>query len=500
MSAVLEPAAPAAELAGPAAPAGPAAAARADLFGRGAVYALVSALPLVTAALVSPLLAHLLGPAGLGLMASALAVHQVLVVLSTAGLEQSLVVQRAEDGHDAGARRLVGVGLVLSTATAVLSGLTGPLWAPALGFGGFTPLVLATVLWTAPAAATALVLALLTAQDRLVAFTAASATASVGSQVLGLAAVLLVERSAQAYAWGVVAGQVLAVGVGLVAVRPDLRGVADHRLVRRSVALGLPLMLSGLSVFVLNAGDRLVVQRLLGSAEAGRYQVAYTVGFLSVTLAVLLGQAWAARIADVRDERRRWALISASRDHLLLLFAPVVLGVVLGAPLALRVLAPPSFAPEGLLLVVALVVLSGLPVVTSLATTRALITVRRSRPLAVAAALAAVVNTVLNVVLVPHWGLAGAAASTVVAFWVQAVVQRALLPRAVRLPATPARTWLLVGSATAVALATVALPQDPAWVAARTAAALACLPWLWVALRRAQRAPEPAEDLDDDAQ
>lgn len=484
MSAVVEPASPPAPGTG-AAPAAPSQ--RPDLFGRGAVYALVAALPLVSAAVVSPLLAHLLGPAGLGLMASALAVHQVLAVLSTAGLDQTLVVQRAEDGHDRGARRLVGAGLVLSATTAVLSGLTAPLWAPALGFGSATSLVLATVLWTAPTAATSLVLALLNAQDRLRAFTAASVTSTLGSQAAGLAAVLLVERSAQSYAWGVVVGQAVALVVGLVAVRPDLRGVADHRLVRSAVVMGLPLMLSGLSGFVLNAGDRLVVQRLLGSAEVGRYQVAYTVGYLAVTLAVLLDQAWAARIAGVRDERRRWALIAASRDHLLRFFAPVVLGVVLGAPLALRVLAPSSFEPEGLLLVVALVVLSGLPVIVSLATTRALITVRRSRPLAVAAVLAAVVNTAVNLAVVSRWGLAGAAAATVVAFSVQALVQRVLLPRRVALPRTPLSTWLLVAACTAAALATTALPQDPAWVVARTAAALACLPWLWVALRRAQR-------------
>ncbi|MGQ7294845.1 lipopolysaccharide biosynthesis protein [Quadrisphaera sp. KR29] len=479
------------QAAGPAAPpaqGGPQEVADPALFGRGALYAGVSALPLVTAALVSPALAHLLGPTGLGLMASALALHQVLAVLSTAGLDQVLVVQRAEDGHDRGARRLLGLGLVLAGASALVSGLTAPLWAPALGFGGLTPLVLATVLWTAPAAATALVLALLNAQDRLAAFAAASTTASVGSQVLGLGAVLLVQRSVEAYAWGVVAGQVLALAVGLACVRPAFRGALQAQLVRRSVAMGLPLMASGVSVFVLNAGDRLVVQRLLGPAEAGRYQVAYTVGFLAVTLVVMLGQAWAARIADVRDTRQRWALVSASRDGLLRMFAPTVLGVVLAAPLALRVLAPSSFRPEGLLLVVALVVLSGLPVIAGVATGRALITVRRSRPLAVAAASAALVNTGLNLAVVPVWGLAGAAAATAAAFAVQALVQRLLLPPEVVLPPTPVGTWALALVASAAALASVGLPQDALWIAVRTAASLVCLAWLWRAVTTARRA------------
>lgn len=457
------------------------------LFGRGLLYALVGALPLVTATVVSPVLAYQLGPAGLGLMASAIALHQVLVVLSTVGLEQSLVVQRAEDGHDRGARALVAVGLALAAGSALVSWLTSPLWAPALGFTGSSGLVLATVLWTAPAAAVALVLALLNAQDRLRTFTVVSATASVGSQVVGLGLVLLVQRSAEAYAWGMVAGQVLSVVVGLAAVRPDLRGVADRPLVRRAVGLGVPLMLSALSVFVLNAGDRLVVQRLLGPAEAGRYQVAYTVGFIAVTLVVLTSQAWAARIADVRDEAARWALVAGSRDELYRLFAPAVLGVALAAPLALRVLAPASFRPEGLLVVVLLVVLSGLPVIASLATSRALITVRASRPLALASAAAAVVNTGLNLLLVPVWGLSGAAGSTVVAFAVQALVQRRLLPAAVDLPPTPRGTWLLVVGAAAVAASTVLLPQDALWIGIRTAAGLACLPWFLRALGRARR-------------
>ena len=66
---------------------------------------------------------------------------------------------------------------------------------------------------------------------------------------------------------------------------------------------------------------------------------------------------------------------------------------------------------SGLLVVVLLVSLSGVPNIAGLASTRALIVQRRTRPIAVAAGVGAGANLGLNLLLVPVWGLEGAAAA-----------------------------------------------------------------------------------------
>jgi O-antigen/teichoic acid export membrane protein len=252
-------------------------------------------------------------------------------------------------------------------------------------------------------------------------------------------------------------------------------------------------MVGALAIYVLNAGDRLVIQRLLGPAEAGRYQIAYTVGNVAVLLLSMTSGAWAPQITAVRDEVRRWALLGLARDGLLRLLGPVLVGVTLAAPLLLRVAAPASFRPQELLGVVFLVALAAFPVAVGSATGRALVTLGRGKALAASAIVAAVVNLGLNLVLVPVWGLAGAAVATTASFTVQAVLHRLALPRRIDWPSTAGSLRWAAVAAVAVSALTLALPQTTAWNVARFAVAVACLPWLLHALRaaRAGGSPEP---------
>jgi O-antigen/teichoic acid export membrane protein len=439
------------------------------------------------AVIVSPILAYVMGPPEFGRLASAIALHQVLIVVAIFGLDQAVVLQRVEAGTAATARGLIAVGIAISAVFTVAVGLTGTLWAPALGFGGFSSLVLATILWTAPGAAVQIMLALLLTEDRLRPFAMVSALSAVGGQVFGIGLLFGVSRTADTYAWGGVISQFAAMAIGLIATRPALRGLIDWAVTWRAIKLGLPLAMTGIAGFVLNAGDRIVIQRDLGAEQVGRYQVAYTLGYVVVLLLVFTGQSWIPRFAAVRDEGERWALIARSRDELYRLLVPMILGLTLAAPLALRIVAPASFRPDGLLLVVFLVAVSAVPVAASGATGRALIAARRPRPLALAAVVAALANVALNIVAVPVFGIEGSAAATVVAFAIQAVIQRSALPRSPQWPGIQARTWMPVALACLISGCTVALPQTPLWNALRLAVAVACLPWFLRTLLRARR-------------
>jgi O-antigen/teichoic acid export membrane protein len=287
---------------------------------------------------------------------------------------------------------------------------------------------------------------------------------------------------------------VLAMAACLLLVVPAWFTRGDWSTIRSSFALGLPIALGALSMFVMNSGDRLVIQSLLGPAETGRYQIAYTIGFEAITVFAYTAKAWAARFAEVRDDARRWRLLGQSRDHLYELLAPTLLAVNLGAPLALRILAPESFRPEGLLVVVLLVSLSGVPNIAGLASTRALIVQRRTRPIAVAAGVGAGANLGLNLLLVPVWGLEGAAAATAVAFTIEAVILRAAFRPYRAWPRTPPRVVALLVGTTAVSAVFAFVDQSPAWIAIRTVLAASCGGWLvltYLRGRRAHTAPEP---------
>ncbi|PRY67031.1 O-antigen/teichoic acid export membrane protein [Glaciihabitans tibetensis] len=462
------------------------------LFGRGLLYVVVWALQLIAGTVVSPILAYALGPAEFGALASAIALHQVLSVLALLGLDQAIVLQRAEDPSGRTARGLLSVGIALSFAVTLVLAATGGLWATALGFEGFTPLVLAVILWTAPGAVVQAILALLVAEDRLRAFTFVSALSAVGGQLVGLFLLFFVHGDATTYAWGGVVSQFLAMFIGIAICRPLLRGLFDWKVASRAIKLGAPLAIGGLGYFVLNAGDRIVIQSLLGPAEVGRYQVAYVVGYTVVLLLSFTSSAWLPRFAAVRDEAERWLLSAQSRDELYRLLIPVVFAVTLAAPVALRLVAPPSFDQETLLPVVFLVALSAYPVAASGATARLLITLRRGKPVAAITLTAAVVNIGLNIVLVPVMGIAGAAAATVLSFLLVALLQRFALPRTPAWVGTPTPLLASIGASILLAAASLLLPQTDAWNISKFVIAAACLPWFFVVLRRARRGPTPS--------
>jgi O-antigen/teichoic acid export membrane protein len=263
-------------------------------------------------------------------------------------------------------------------------------------------------------------------------------------------------------------------------------------------------MLSGLSIFVLNVSDRLVTQRLLGSVEVGRFQVAYTLGYVLVLILSFTNRAWIPRLAQIEDDADRWTLVRESRDGIFRLLMPAILGITLAGPVLLRVVAPPSFRPESLLIVVYLVAMAAFPVTAVGASARMLITLRMGRPLAWSAGGGVVVKMAMNLALVPLIGIAGAALATLVAVTAQAVIQNRSLPRRLG-PERPA--WRLVGLCilvSAAAAATVFLPQTLGWNIARFALGLLCLPWFFTRLtelrRSGNRPPAPVSEparIDD---
>lgn len=454
-----------------------------DLFGRGMLYVLIWSMQTVVSTVVSPILAHVLGPADFGALASVIALYQLLIIVAVFGLDQALQVERAATDEALTTRGLLASGIVLAALVAALAALTSPLWIRPLGFPD-PVLVQVALLWTAPGGAVLMILALLQSEDRLKAFAAVSVLATVGGQLLGLAGMVVFDGNAVVYAAGGVFSQFLALGVGLVLTRPRLRGAANWPVLRRAFRLGLPLMLTGLSIFVINVSDRLVTQRLLGSVEVGRFQVAYTLGYVMVLVLSFTNRAWIPRLAKITDVADRWRVICESRDGIIWLLMPAVLGLTLAAPVALRIVAPSSFRPGGLLVVVFLVSLAAFPVAAIGASARMLITLRRGRPLAWSALGGVLVKVGANIVLVPMIGISGAAVATLIALSVQVFIQSRSLPAGFA-PERPGARLILTGLLVcAFAAGTVLLPQTLPWNLARFGAGLLCLPWLWISLSR----------------
>ena len=456
-----------------------------DLFGRGMLYVVIWSMQMIAAVVVSPVLAYTLPVAGFGSLSAAIALYQLLIVVTVLGLDQALEMQRVEDSDRTRARGLLAAGLAIDAVIVGCIALLAPFWAPALGFSSVT-LVLITLGWTAPGAGVLLVLSLLQAEDRFARFATVSLISTVGSQVVGIGLLFAWERTPEVYALGGVVGQVTALTLGLAWTRPRLAGLWDRETLLRGLRLGLPLALTGLSSFLLTAGDRFIIQRMLGQEQVARYQVAFTVGNVVTLMLTFTNRAWLPRLKSIADDVARWRVIAASRDGVFSLVAWAVLGITVAAPALLRVFAPSAYEQEHLVSVVALIGLAAFPVAAAAASSQMLVTIRWSVPIAWASATAVAVKIVATFALIIPLGLDGAALATFLALLAQAVVLRIAVSRR-HAPVRPAwRVVVLIVVAVAGCVVSVAAPQDLAWNIGRFAFACCCLVPFFLGLRKLQ--------------
>ena len=469
-----------------------------DLFGRGMLYVVIWSMQVVVATVVSPVLTYTLPVAEFGSLSAAIALYQLLIVLTVLGLDQALEMQRVEDRDPARARGLLTAGLAIDVVIVGVIALLSPLWAPALGFSSYT-LVLITLGWTAPGAGVMLSLSLLQAEDRFAKFATVSLISTVGGLLIGLTLLFTWERTAEVYALGGIIGQVTALILGLAWTRPKLAGLLDRETLRRGLRLGIPLALTGLSTFLLTAADRFIIQRMLGEVQVARYQVAFTIGNVVTLMLTFTNRAWLPRLKNVANDAQRWRVIATSRDGVFSLVAWAVLGVTVAAPTLLQIFAPATYAQEELVSVVALIGLAAFPVAAAAASSQMLVTIRWSVPLAWASVVAVVVKIVATFALILPLGLNGIAAATFLGLLAQAVVLRLAVTRR----HSPIRVaWpVLVLAVVAVAgcVASILAPQEPAWKIGRFAFSCCCLLPFFLGLRRLQSNDEKSVPKADPA-
>jgi O-antigen/teichoic acid export membrane protein len=228
--------------------------------------------------------------------------------------------------------------------------------------------------------------------------------------------------------WGV-AGSLLATGIGYASVALCTLPVIFWRSrlkVRRDIAwslltFGSPQVLSYISVWVLQLSDRYLLSLLVSLAQVASYSVAYSLGSVLATLVIApFSLAWPATMFSVakrKDAPQIFQLIFRWFSMVLLF---VAFAISIGGSLLLDWLFPKSYhsAAPIIPVIAESIVFYGFYIVFMAGAS-----IRRKTWMpAVFTGLAAAANVALNLVLIPRYGSAGAAASTLIAYIVLALV------------------------------------------------------------------------------
>ncbi|MDQ1538201.1 MAG: hypothetical protein QOE58_2594, partial [Actinomycetota bacterium] len=335
------------------------AAASKGVLGRGSIYTLGTAAPILANAAVVPVVTRLLGKPEYGVVAVAIVVIQVAMMAGSLGMPSVITRQGilAASGV-AGARALLIRGSLMTVALVTAIILAAPLWSPLVQAPLRTAVLLALV-----ASAFFVVVensqALLRVLDRPGDFVALSLTATLGGPLLGLA--LLAQQTSierdlsgpEHYLSGLTAGYAAAAFVGLLLCLRGGRPRRDRGDTRAALRMGLPVIPHLVALYLANSAVVFLAGHLYDLATAGRIQVALLVAASPAVITSALNNSWAP-IVYRADPHERGAVLEHTARDIATLAALISGGVALLSPWLMRLALDDSYAPLDLVPAVAI--------------------------------------------------------------------------------------------------------------------------------------------------
>ena len=354
------------------------------MLGRGSLYTLGTAGPILAGAIVTPAITRAVDRSAYGVIASCIVVVQVVMVVAALGLP-SVITRHGllERSAVPGAKALLLRGAVTTLLVAAVVGLLSPVWSKPLLHIDWRPAVAIAVAASAALAVVESCLSLLRVLDRPLQFVLVSGVGTLGGPLIGLALVHTGTSSAGRYVFGLAVGYVLAAALGLVL---GLRGERPRREpndYRRALRLGLPVVPHQVSLFLAGAGLAVVANHAFGVVDGGRLSVALLVGSAAGVVTSALNNSWAPVVYGTAEADRGPVLERTARD-LAALTALAAGGVATLAPWLLRIAAPSTFDPDQLVPAVAITAAGSVLTVAYLANVHLVFASGHSTGLAVA--------------------------------------------------------------------------------------------------------------------
>jgi O-antigen/teichoic acid export membrane protein len=434
-----------------------------------AIYGVGGLVSRLLALLLLPLYTSYLRGAGFGKIETIVAFTTVLVIVLRLGIS-SAFFRFYFDSKNAARRVLVVRTSFWFTMTMATAGLVAG-WILAPEIDGW--LRLGDDPWLVRAAFVGLwaqmnyeqLTSLFRAEERSVAFLCAS----LANVLVTIAATVLLVVVLEKGPTGAVVGNfvgTLSVYLVLLGYRRYQLGLQfDRGLLREMNRFGLPLVPSALALWAINFIDRLFIAHYKDQTEVGVYSVAVRISSAIVFLMIAFRTAWPAFAYSIEDDREAKRTYSFVLTYLVFVCSWVSLALGALAPWLVDVLAPkPEFAraAEAVAPLAFAATAYAAYTVLAIGSGRA----RKTQLNWVVSGVAAAVNIALNVILIPPYGMMGAAISTLAAYvvlfggmyvYAQHVYPVAYQRRRVAIAATVAVALTIVARALDVPLAVAVL-------------------------------------------
>jgi O-antigen/teichoic acid export membrane protein len=384
-----------------------------------AIYGLGGLVQRILAVLLLPIYTRYLSPDDYGVVETLVALTTVLVITLRLGITNAFFRFYFDSSEPAHRRLVLRTSFWFTMGMATLGLVLGVLFSRELatalfGSSGDAEVVAAAFVGLWAQMNYEQLTSLFRVEERSVAYVTAS-FANIG---ITIAATLILVVGLDAGPLGVIVGGftgTLLVYAALIGYRREQLGLQfDRELLRQMNRFGLPLVPSALFLWVTNFSDRFFLLKLADQQEVGLYSVGVRIASAMALLLTAFRLAWPAFAYSIEDDAEAKRTYAFVLTYLVALTSWVALGLGLLAPWLVGWIAAPSFAESAEVvgpLAFAVVPFAGY-VVIAIGIGRA----RRTQFNWVVTGAAAVVNVVLNLLLIPPYGMMGAAVATIAAF------------------------------------------------------------------------------------
>jgi len=184
------------------------------------------------------------------------------------------------------------------------------------------------------------------------------------------------------------------------------------------IVMGGPLILHAVSRVLNNQFDRILIDRFVGSSEAGIYSFVYNIGTILQVILISLNQAWVPWFYEKMEENNRRIIRIAAkgyRDLFILIFA----GILFLSPEIMRVMAGDDSFLTSTTISIALWILMAI-YFQFMYNLECYVGIfhKRTSLVSIASMVAAVINVGLNIIFIPIYGETAAAITTAIAFFI----------------------------------------------------------------------------------
>lgn len=448
------------------------------LSGQTLIFGIGDAVTRVVSLLLLPLYTRILTPADYGKLAIVTLVTSVVSIILNSGQGTAFFRFYFQDNSVGARRQLTGtvfIYLMISAATilAFLMIFLDRLAVPLFNDASLIPLIQIGLVGTLFEVGSIIPFTTFRVELRAKEYATLSFVRFLINVILNIIAVAVLR-------WGVIGviyANVISSGIFLIlCLALTFRAMdwtMDLPLLKQLLRFGLPIVPANLAGWALNLSDRFFLERYADLAQVGIYSLSYSIAGILMMVMGWFNTAYPPYVFSIANQENAKETYARIFTYAMSLFALLGLGVSLFSPQVLTIFTRPAY--YGASAVVPFVVLAYLFFQMNYMLTFGIDLTGKTVYYPLLIGSAALLNLVLNILLIPPFGMMGAAAATVLAYAWLPIIDYVVVQRFYPVSYEWARLFKLATLTIGTYLASVAVRTNDFWIDSVAGVALVAL-------------------------